>query len=220
MSAELLVVALDACDPGTVRAMADGGRLPTLGRLLGSWATSVVENPYGLFVGTVWTTFFTARDPTETNFYCWEEIDPQSYERRLTSPLDLRGVPFWDRLSAAGRRVAVLDVPHSRAMTALNGIHVVEWGCHDRHFGFHTQPPELAGEIAGRFGFHPVLGVDPYDAREFAPDDYVHRAGPQRTAAEETGAPRRAAGGHRGQGAPLRPVPGRLALGPVPHRLR
>jgi predicted AlkP superfamily phosphohydrolase/phosphomutase len=185
VSAKVLVVALDACDPATVRSLAARGRVPTLARLLDSWATSVVDNPFGLFVGTLWTTFFTARDPTRTNFYCWEEIDPQSYERRLTSPLDLRGVPFWDTVSAAGRRVAVLDVPHSRAVTALNGIHVVEWGCHDRHFGFHTQPPELAGEIAARFGFHPVLGVDPFEAREFAPDDYAHRAGPLRTPAEE-----------------------------------
>ena len=60
-----------------------------------------------------------------------------------------------------------------------------EWGCHDRHFGFQTQPPGLASEIAGRFGFHPILGVDPYEAREFAPDDYVLREGPHRTPAEE-----------------------------------
>jgi predicted AlkP superfamily phosphohydrolase/phosphomutase len=185
MSAKVLVVALDACDATTARALAARGRMPTLRRLLGSWATSAVENPYGLFVGTLWTTFFTACDPTETKFYCWEEIDPQTYERRLTSPSNLHGEPFWNRLSAAGRRVAVLDVPHSRAATLLNGIQISEWGCHDRHDGFHTQPPELAGEIASRYGFHPILGVDPFEPKEFAPDDYVHRAGPHRTPAEE-----------------------------------
>ena len=69
-----------------------------LARLLDTGATAVVENPYGLFVGTLWTTFFTALDPTRTNFYCWEEIDQHTYERRLTSPEDLCGVPFWERL--------------------------------------------------------------------------------------------------------------------------
>ncbi len=185
MSAKVLVVALDACDPVTVRSMASRGKLPTLAGLLDTAATSTVENPYGLFVGTLWTTLFTALDPTRTNFYCWEEIDQHSYERRLTSPSDLLGVPFWERLSAAGRRVAVLDVPHSRAAAPLHGMQVVEWGCHDRHFGFHTQPPELAGEIERRFGFHPIFGVDAYEAREFAPDDYVLRAGAHRTPAEE-----------------------------------
>jgi predicted AlkP superfamily phosphohydrolase/phosphomutase len=185
MSAKVLVVGLDACDPTIVRSMVSRGRLPALARLLDTAAATVVENPYGLFVGTLWTTFFTALDPTRTNFYCWEEIDQHTYERQLTSPLDLQGVPFWDQLSAAGQRVAVLDVPHSRAVTPLNGIQVVEWGCHDRHFGFHTEPPELAAEIADRFGFHPILGVDPYEAKEFAPDDYVLREGPHRTRAEE-----------------------------------
>lgn len=101
----LVSVILPTCNR---RAMAARGRMPTVARLLDDSASSVVTNPYGLFVGTLWTTFFTALCPTRTNFYCWEEIDPATYERRLTSPLELRGVPFWETLSAADRRVAVV----------------------------------------------------------------------------------------------------------------
>lgn len=183
--AKALVVALDAADPETIRSMAAAGELPALARLLDESATATTRNPYGLFVGSLWSTFFTARSAARTGFHCWEEIDTRSYEQRLTSPLEIRGRPFWETMSAAGRRVAVLDVPHSRAATPIDGIVLCEYGCHDRHFGFHTWPPPLAKEIDERFGLHPILAADPYEVKEWAPDDYVLRAGQHRTADEE-----------------------------------
>lgn len=180
-----MVVALDACDPETVRSLAAAGELPTFARLLAQSATATTNNPYGLFVGSLWSSFFTARTAARTGFHCWEEVDTVSYERRLTTPLEIRGTQFWETLSAAGRRVAVIDVPHAMARTEVNGVVVCEYGCHDRHFGFHTWPPELAGEIEDRFGLHPIFTVDPYQEKAFSPDDYVHRAGEHRTASEE-----------------------------------
>jgi hypothetical protein len=43
-------------------------------------------------------------------------------------------------VSDAGRRVAVLDVPHTRPVEGLNGVQVSEWGAHDRHFGTRSWP--------------------------------------------------------------------------------
>jgi predicted AlkP superfamily phosphohydrolase/phosphomutase len=185
---KVLVIALDACDPQTVRSMAAAGELPTLARLLEEGATATSRNPYGLFVGSLWSSFFTARSAARTGFHCWEEIDRLTYEQRLTTAMDVRGTPFWETLSDAGRRVAIIDVPHSRVNTpvngSFNGIVVCEYGCHDRHFGFHTWPPPLAKELEQRFGLHPIMTVDPYEVKEFAPDDYIHRAGPHRTPEE------------------------------------
>ena len=36
-----------------------------------------------------------------------------------------------------------------------------------------------------RFGLHPVFGIDGFEARQFAPDDWLHRQGPIRTDAED-----------------------------------
>lgn len=179
------MLAFDAMDPGITREMAADGRLPNFASLLRASATCPVRNPIGLFVGTLWSTFFTARSAARTGFHCWEEITPGSYERRVTTADSIRGTPFWETLSAAGRRVAVLDVPHSRAGTRLNGIQISEWGCHDRHFGLRSYPPELAEQLVERFGTHPVLGQDPWSVREWAPDDYIFRAGPLRSGEEE-----------------------------------
>jgi predicted AlkP superfamily phosphohydrolase/phosphomutase len=181
----ILVLGFDACDPELARDMAASGQLPTFRRLLDGGAVARIRNPYGLFVGALWTTFFTARSAVLTGFHCWETITPATYERRLTTPHEIIGPPFWRALSDAGRRVAVLDVPHAPVERALNGVQVGEYGCHDRHFGFHTYPPPLARDISDRFGHHPVFTVDANAEREFAPDDYTHRVGPVRTADEE-----------------------------------
>ncbi|MGW5702755.1 alkaline phosphatase family protein [Amycolatopsis japonica] len=183
--AKILVVALDACDPTTIRELAAAGEVPTLARLLETSASATTHNPYGLFVGSLWSSFFTARTAARTGFHCWEEVDTKTYERRLTSPLEIRGTPFWETLSDAGKRVAVLDVPHSRADKPINGAMVSEYACHDRHFGFHTSPPELAKEIEAEFGLTPILTAEPDLVRDWAPDDYLHREGPHRTPDEE-----------------------------------
>jgi predicted AlkP superfamily phosphohydrolase/phosphomutase len=180
-----MLLGFDALDPATALSMAEEGRLPAFRGMLESSARCQVRNPYGLFVGTLWPSFFTACSPVRTGFHCWEEIVAGTYQWRMTTADAIEGTPFWETLSQAGRRVAVLDVPHSKAGRPLNGVQVSEWGCHDRHFGFRTYPAAQVEEIIDTVGLHPVLTTDPFAVREFAPDDYVHRAGDLRTHQEE-----------------------------------
>jgi predicted AlkP superfamily phosphohydrolase/phosphomutase len=143
-----------------------------------------VRNPHGFFVNSVWPSFFTGKSAGRLGFHCWETISPH-YERRLTSPLEVRGQPFWYRLADAGRKVAALDIPHARAAEREDILEISEYGAHDRHFGLRTSPSALRDPIVSRFGFHPVFTVQPYVEKLFAADDYIHRAGALRTAEEE-----------------------------------
>jgi predicted AlkP superfamily phosphohydrolase/phosphomutase len=181
----VVMLAFDAMDPVLTEQMANDGRLPAFREVFTSASRHPIRNPPGLFVGSLWSTFFTGRSAVETGFHCWEEIVAGGYERRLTTAEAIRGRPFWENLSDAGRRVAVIDVPHSRAGAPLDGVQISEWGCHDRHFGFRAHPPELVEEIVDRFGLHPLLTADPFSVREWAPDDYMFREGPLRTGDEE-----------------------------------
>jgi predicted AlkP superfamily phosphohydrolase/phosphomutase len=183
--ASVALLAFDACDPGVVRTLAAAGKLPTFRKLFEEWSTTTIRNPYGIFVGAIWPTFFTALSPERVRFHSWETISPATYERRLTNPREIVGQPFWRRLGSAGRRVAIIDVPHARVSGPVNGLEIFEYGCHDRHFGFQASSRELADEVAARTGFHPVFTVDPYAERAFAPDDYVHRKARLRTSEED-----------------------------------
>ena len=180
-----LFVGFDACDPAIALDFAERGRMPALAQLLRRGVRCPVRKPYGLFVGALWMTFATGLSPDRHGFHCWDEIEIASYRRRLTTPKQVAAPTFWQAISKAGREVAVLNVPHSRARGLGQGLMVAEWGCHDRHFGFHTWPPTEAARIEGDFGLHPIFGMDAYAAREFAPDDYAYRASRRRRPDEE-----------------------------------
>jgi len=78
---------------------------------------------------------------------------------RVYTPAVVRTTPFWDHLSAAGKRVAILDIPLSRPSPRINGVQLVEWGAHDANHGFATSPASLKEEVLARFGAHPHWGL-------------------------------------------------------------
>src|SRR4051812_5368427 len=176
-----MVVALDAADPGLVREFAAAGEMPAMARLLREAAAVETLAPMGVFVGANWPTLFTATGPDRHHFLCWEEIRGGTYDHVETDPTWIRGTPLWRHLSNAGRRVAVVDVPHATA-EPMNGAMLLEWGCHDRHFGPRSWPAELADELAERHGEH--FGSMPFRRGQFAPCDYRRREDAERTADE------------------------------------
>jgi predicted AlkP superfamily phosphohydrolase/phosphomutase len=177
--ARVMVIALDAADPGLVRSLARAGEMPAMADFLERAAAVPTLAPMGVFVSANWPTIFTATSPDRHGYLCWNEYVGGTYDYRETDPTMMRGAPFWETLSDAGRRVAVIDVPHSLARP-VNGAMLVEWGCHDRHLGTASWPEDLAAELSERHGTH--FGcVEPPGRDQFAPCDYVHRDGAERT---------------------------------------
>ena len=185
-AAKVLHVAFDACDAGLMQRLAAAGRCPNLARLLTDGAVVDTIAPYGTFIGSSWLTITMGTEVGTHRYYNWSEIDPATYAIRPTTPREARGIPFWQRLSDAGKRVAVLDVPHADLPTELDGVLLKEWGCHDRHHGVGSHPPELLAELDREFGRHPYGCMDHPDGHDaFAPCDYTLRAGQHRTLVEE-----------------------------------
>ena len=180
--AQVLVIGLDAADAGLVRELASAGGMPALRSLLVDAGSVDLLGPEGVFVSAAWPTMFTADRPDRHGYLTWDEIAGGTYERRPTSPKSVKGVPFWERLSETGRRVAVFDVPHTVARP-LNGLIVSEWLCHDRELGVASWPRELAGELSAAHGSH-IGGTEGEGLDQFAPCDYARRAGSARTEEE------------------------------------
>jgi predicted AlkP superfamily phosphohydrolase/phosphomutase len=177
--ARVLALAIDAADPALIRQMALTGEMPAMAGFMQGAAAVPTRAPMGVFVSANWPTIFTATLPDRHHYLCWDQITGGTYSYRETSPMEVRGTPFWETLSAAGKHVAVMDVPHT-VVRPVNGVMVSEWGCHDRHFGTASWPPELAGELSERHGAH--FGTMRNEKRDqFAPCDYRHRAGGERT---------------------------------------
>jgi predicted AlkP superfamily phosphohydrolase/phosphomutase len=147
----VLVVGFDAADRTLATQLARDGKMPVLGSLLQQGRSVEVDSPYGLFVGAVWPTFQTGVNAGRHGRYCFGQLVPGTYHVRRTAG-DYPVQPFWSTLSEAGRRSAVIDVPHSPwPQPDLHGLQIVDWIRHDPNVGFLTSPPRLADEVTARF---------------------------------------------------------------------
>jgi predicted AlkP superfamily phosphohydrolase/phosphomutase len=161
----ILFLAVDAGDKDLILDWAREGTLPTFRSLLQTSAWGPTQNPVGFFVGAVWPSFWTGLSPEQHGRYCYSQLRTGTYDHYDVSPRDTRGEPFWDALCAAGRRVAIFDVPKTVPSERVNGIQIVDWGTHDPELGFCTWPESLASEIEARFGEHPVDQCDEFMQR-------------------------------------------------------
>src|SRR6476619_3632240 len=136
------------------------GVLPNLQRLVANGLVGRTRNVPAVFVQCTWPSFYTGTGPARQGVHCWEQLKSGTYESyRAYTPDVVRTTPFWDHLSAAGKRVAILDIPLSRPSPRINGVQLVEWGAHDANHGFATSPASLKEEVLARFGAHPHWGL-------------------------------------------------------------
>ncbi len=172
MSTRVLLLEVDAGDRDLILGWARQGVLPNVQRLLqrGLWGPSMAVP--GFYVGAIWPSFYTGVNPARHGIHSLVQLKPGTYEifRCLTAD-HLKREPFWNYLSRAGKKVAVLDVPLSGVSRDLNGIQMVEWGSHDANYGFTTWPPALADEVRARFGTHPL--TDSCNAERRTPAEFL-----------------------------------------------
>jgi predicted AlkP superfamily phosphohydrolase/phosphomutase len=157
---KILFLAVCAGERDLIVQWARAGVLPTFRSLLDKGLVGHTQSVPGLYVQCNWPAFYTGTGPAKQGIHSWSQLKPGSYEfYRAYTPDNVKSTPFWDHLSAAGRRVAILDIPHSGPSLRINGIQLVEWGAHDANHGFKTSPASLAAEVVARFGEHPQRGL-------------------------------------------------------------
>jgi predicted AlkP superfamily phosphohydrolase/phosphomutase len=153
MPARVLVVAFDACDIDLALPWAERGLLPNLAKCLGEAWTVETRCAPGLFAGAVWPSLVTGVSVARHRRYFRRRLRITDYADVDFTPNDIAFEPFWETLSRAGRRVVVIDVPHSRLSPRINGIHVVDWTAHDpEFFPACSEPAHVLPDLTRRFG--------------------------------------------------------------------
>jgi predicted AlkP superfamily phosphohydrolase/phosphomutase len=157
---KLLFLGMCAAQSDLIFEWANTGIMPAMQRLLSRGLVGRTRSVPGLFVQCTWPSFYTGTGPAKQGVHSWQQLKSGTYEfYRAYTPDFVRTTPFWDHLSQAGKRVAILDIPHSGPSQRINGIQLVEWGAHDANHGFKTAPAALAQEVLSRFGEHPQRGL-------------------------------------------------------------
>ncbi len=171
---KILFIGVDAADKDLILRWSKAGLLPTFHTLLDRGAWGPTLNPLGFSVGAIWPSFYTGVSPARHGRHCLRQIRPGirpgTYSVRKFTPRDVKWEPFWNTLSRANKRVAIIDVPKTYPSEDFNGIQLVDWGTHDPDDeSFSTWPPSLASDVQARFGQDPV---GPCDGARQAPAEF------------------------------------------------
>jgi predicted AlkP superfamily phosphohydrolase/phosphomutase len=154
---KVLFLGMDAGNKFLIQEWANACILPTFRSLFARGLVGDTISLDGFYEGSTWPSLYTGVTPARHAMHSLIQLTPGTYELHRISPGDfIKRNPFWTHLSQKGLRVAVLDIPLSGISHGLNGIQMVEWGCHDGVYGFSTLPPQLKQEVLVRFGNHPL----------------------------------------------------------------
>lgn len=151
----VLVLGIDAADPALLRSWAADGTLPNIDSLIRRGLSGDTRSMEGFYVGSTWPSFYTGVNPARHGFHYLTQIKPGTYQNYHPAHASfVKHPPFWTRLSQAGMRVAIVDVPLTKIDPAINGLQIVDWGGHDSVFGYQTTPGALKDELALAIGGH------------------------------------------------------------------
>lgn len=118
MKTRLVMIGWDAADRHTVETWIGEGTLPNLSALRDRGRWGRVTGLPGLGDDGMWGSFATGTEPGKHGRFHHRQIVPGTYRLDNFFRERMTGEAFWSRVSSAGRRVAVLDVPSHRSVRA------------------------------------------------------------------------------------------------------
>jgi predicted AlkP superfamily phosphohydrolase/phosphomutase len=124
VGAQLLVIGLDGATLDLVAPWVTAGRLPVLERLMARGAWSPLRSTLPPATFPAWTSLVTGVNPGRHGILDFVERVPGTLRVRFVNGSQRRMPALWTRLSAAGRRVAVLTVPATYPPEPVNGVMV------------------------------------------------------------------------------------------------
>lgn len=146
-SPRVLLIGLDGATWRALDPMIAAGKLPSLAALHARGRWGVLESIVPPVTAPAWTSFFTGRNPGKHGIFNFTASRTGEYENlRLVTTRDIRADTLWQLLSAAGKRVGVMNVPMSYPVLPVTGF-MVSCMCTPRSVGVATHPPELAAQL-------------------------------------------------------------------------
>ncbi len=145
-----LILGLDGATWDVLLPLMDLGVIPNLKRLVSESTRAPLKSTVPPLTGPAWTTFATGKNPGEHGFFDWGTLD-ENYVLHMWNAEQVADQPFWQRMSDAGRRVGVFNMPFSYPAEPINGFIMCGLGTPSFHSSW-LYPTELRAEV------EPMLG--------------------------------------------------------------
>ena len=158
MSRPLFLIGLDGASFDVLAPLLAAGELPVLGGLIAGGVSGTLRSVVPPITPAAWSSFLTGKRPGRHGIYDFRLYDPRTGEDTFVTSRALRDATLWELLVAAGRRVAVVNLPmmyppHPPGATIVSGF---DTPSRDAAF---TLPPELRGRILARHPDYTFVAV-------------------------------------------------------------
>jgi predicted AlkP superfamily phosphohydrolase/phosphomutase len=144
----ILIIGIDGATFDLVRPWATAGELPNLARLLASGVQANLASTMPPVTSPAWPTFMTGCNPGKHGVF--DFIQPKGSQFSLVNATRIKQPTIWQRLSAAGLRVGVLNVPVTFPPRPMNGFMVTDFL--SPRGGQICYPADLISRYEGRLG--------------------------------------------------------------------
>ncbi len=149
---KVLIIGLDAATFDLIDPWVAQGKLPNFSRLMAGGARGHLQSVPNLNSIPAWASFMTGVNPAKHGLLWFYERRPDSYAYRYLNGSDLQAPSFWDILSAAGRRVSVINVPMTYPARSVNGLMIAGLDAPSEESPGFTFPSGLYREIREKVG--------------------------------------------------------------------
>lgn len=156
---KVIAIALEAANMYLIENWCAEGKLPTLQSLMkkGTWRKLASTADVGS--GSTWPSLHTGCNPAKHSIArAHRHLKSGTYEIEKQYSNQVKQAPFWEYLSQANKRCAILDVEMSVPKKDFNGIHLVSWGDEAQTWKPASWPLSFGKEVVKKFGYHPLRG--------------------------------------------------------------
>ncbi len=107
----LLIIGLDGADWHILNPWIEQGELPHLAALRARGAWGDLRSTIRPESSTAWSTFATGVNPGRHGIFGFSAQRPETYDVHLNTAASIRHASFWQYAAAAGKRIALLNIP-------------------------------------------------------------------------------------------------------------
>lgn len=135
---DLLTLGLDGAAWHKLERMVAAGELPNLAELAETGATGTLRSVHPPVTCPAWRCSTSGKNPGKLGVFWWLDFDRSRGTLSTPDATSFDTADVWDYLSAAGHRVAVLNVPMTYPPPAVDGLAVAGFGA---PFEFDVEEP-------------------------------------------------------------------------------
>ncbi|NWG03420.1 MAG: alkaline phosphatase family protein [Syntrophaceae bacterium] len=154
-----LIIGLDGATFDLIHPWVQAGQLPTFAKLMSQGVYAPLKAWPNLNSAAAWSSIVTGYNPGQHGIFNFVDALPQiGTTWQPSTAMARKKDPFWRYLSAAGKRIGVINVPITYPADPIHGFMLSGMDTPDIHSPGFAHPPELCDELQ-RQGIDYVIDV-------------------------------------------------------------